>query len=43
MRESSNEHLEILNRLLEGDREQAAILLRLHLLGASRIKPRFGE
>jgi DNA-binding GntR family transcriptional regulator len=43
MRESSSEHLEILDRLLEGDREQAAILLRLHLLGASRIKPRFGE
>jgi len=43
MRESSNEHLEILNRLLEGEREQAAILLRLHLLGASRLKPRFDE
>ncbi len=42
MRDSSNEHLEILNRLLEGDQEQAAIFLRLHLLGASRIKPHFG-
>jgi len=39
---SSNEHLQILDRLLEGDQERAAILLRLHLLEASRLKPRFG-
>jgi DNA-binding GntR family transcriptional regulator len=41
MRESSNEHVAILDRLLGGDREQAATLLRLHLLGASRIRPNF--
>jgi DNA-binding GntR family transcriptional regulator len=43
MRESSGEHLAILDRLLEGDAEQAATLLQLHLLGASRIRPRFGS
>lgn len=42
MRDSCNEHVAILNRLSEGDQEQAATLLRLHLLGASRIRPRFG-
>jgi DNA-binding GntR family transcriptional regulator len=42
MRDSSNEHVAILDRLLGGDRDQAATLLRLHLLGASRIRPRFG-
>jgi DNA-binding GntR family transcriptional regulator len=42
MRESSNEHLAILDRLMGGDRDQAATLLRLHLLGASRIRSRFG-
>lgn len=42
MRESCNEHVAILQRLSEGDQEQAATLLRLHLLGASRIRPRFG-
>jgi DNA-binding GntR family transcriptional regulator len=42
MRESSNEHVAILDRLLGGDRDQAATLLRLHLQGASRVRPRFG-
>jgi DNA-binding GntR family transcriptional regulator len=32
MRESSAEHVGILDRLLEGDSEQAATLLRLHIL-----------
>jgi DNA-binding GntR family transcriptional regulator len=39
MRESSNEHLAVLDRLLAGDRQQAAALLRSHLLVVSSIKP----
>jgi DNA-binding GntR family transcriptional regulator len=43
MRDSCNEHIAILDQLLAGDEEQAAALLRLHLLGASRLRPRFGS
>lgn len=43
MRDSCNEHIAILDQLLAGDQEQAATLLRLHLLGASRLRPRFGS
>jgi DNA-binding GntR family transcriptional regulator len=40
---SCTEHVAILNRLIGGDREQAAVLLRRHLLGASRIRPRLAQ
>jgi DNA-binding GntR family transcriptional regulator len=42
MRTSCEEHLAILDTLIAGDREQAATLMRLHLLGASRVRPKFG-
>ena len=41
MRVSCSEHVAILDRLLAGEREHAATLLWRHLLGASRVKPRF--
>ncbi len=41
MRVSCSEHVAILDRLLAGEREHAATLLWRHLLGASRIRPRF--
>jgi DNA-binding GntR family transcriptional regulator len=42
MRISCEEHLAILDALIAGDRDQAATLMRLHLLGASRVRPKFG-
>jgi DNA-binding GntR family transcriptional regulator len=39
MRASSMEHLAVLDRLLAGDRDGAAILLRSHLLAFSSIQP----
>lgn len=42
MRESCEEHLGILEALLLPDSEKAAALMRLHLLGASRVRPAFG-
>lgn len=41
MRESCAEHLAILDRLLAGDREHAATLMRLHVLTASRLSSQF--
>jgi DNA-binding GntR family transcriptional regulator len=41
MRVSCSEHVAILDRLLAGEREHAATLLWRHLLGASRVRPRF--
>jgi DNA-binding GntR family transcriptional regulator len=41
MRVSCSEHVAILDRLLAGEREHAATLLWRHLLGSSRIRPRF--
>lgn len=41
MRESCAEHLAILDRLIAGDCEHAAALMRLHLLGASRLSSQF--
>jgi DNA-binding GntR family transcriptional regulator len=41
MRVSCSEHVAILDRLIAGEREHAATLLWRHLLGASRVKPRF--
>ncbi|MGH8310435.1 MAG: GntR family transcriptional regulator [Steroidobacteraceae bacterium] len=41
MRESCREHLGILAKVISGDQEQAATLLRLHLLGASAVRPQF--
>jgi DNA-binding GntR family transcriptional regulator len=41
MRDACTEHVAILDSLIAGDREHAASLLRLHLLGASRIHPQF--
>jgi len=43
MRDSCEEHLAILGALLADDREQAVALMRLHLLGASRVRPKFGR
>lgn len=42
MRESCAEHLAILDRLLAGDQEHAAQLMRLHVLAASRVRSQFG-
>src|SRR6201996_641387 len=41
MRVSCSEHVAILDRLLAGEREHAATLLWRHLLGSSRVRPRF--
>ena len=41
MRVSFSEHVAILDRLMAGEREHAATLLWRHLLGSSRVKPRF--
>lgn len=41
MRVSCSEHVAILDRLLAGEREHAATLLWRHLLGSSRLRPRF--
>jgi len=41
MRVSCSEHVAILDRLIAGEREHAATLLWRHLLGSSRIRPRF--
>lgn len=41
MRVACSEHVAILDRLIGGEREHAATLLWRHLLGASRVKPRF--
>ncbi|HKZ74170.1 MAG TPA: GntR family transcriptional regulator [Steroidobacteraceae bacterium] len=43
MRESCREHLAILAKLAAGEREQAATLLRLHLLDASAVRPQFNK
>lgn len=43
MRVSCSEHVAILDRLMAGEREHAATLLWRHLLGSSRVKPRFSE
>jgi DNA-binding GntR family transcriptional regulator len=43
MRESCREHLAILQAVAGSDREQAATLMRLHLLGASRVRPEFAR
>jgi DNA-binding GntR family transcriptional regulator len=43
IRVSCSEHVAILDRLMAGEREHAATLLWRHLLGASRVKPRFCE
>jgi DNA-binding GntR family transcriptional regulator len=41
MRVSCSEHVAILDRLMAGEREHAATLLWRHLLGSSRVRPRF--
>jgi DNA-binding GntR family transcriptional regulator len=41
IRVSCSEHVAILDRLIAGEREHAATLLWRHLLGASRVRPRF--
>ncbi len=41
VRVSCSEHVAILDRLMAGEREHAATLLWRHLLGSSRIRPRF--
>jgi len=41
MRVSCSEHVAILDRLMAGERDHAATLLWRHLLGSSRIRPRF--
>jgi DNA-binding GntR family transcriptional regulator len=41
MRVSCSEHVAILDRLVAGEREHAATLLWRHLLGSSRVRPRF--
>jgi DNA-binding GntR family transcriptional regulator len=41
MRQSCREHLAILAKVISGDREQAAALMRLHLLDASAVRPRY--
>jgi len=41
MRVACSEHVAILDRLLAGEREHAATLLWRHLLGSSRVRPRF--
>jgi DNA-binding GntR family transcriptional regulator len=41
MRVSCSEHVAILDRLMVGEREHAATLLWRHLLGSSRVRPRF--
>jgi DNA-binding GntR family transcriptional regulator len=41
MRVSCSEHVAILDRLMGGEREHAATLLWRHLLGSSRVCPRF--
>jgi DNA-binding GntR family transcriptional regulator len=43
MRVSCSEHVAILDRLMAGEREHAATLLWRHLLGSSRVKPRFSD
>ena len=43
MRVSFSEHVAILDRLMAGEREHAATLLWRHLLGSSRVKPRFQD
>ncbi len=43
MRVSCSEHVAILDRLMAGEREHAATLLWRHLLGSSRVKPRFSR
>jgi DNA-binding GntR family transcriptional regulator len=43
MRVSFSEHVAILDRLMAGEREHAATLLWRHLLGSSRVKPRFPD
>jgi DNA-binding GntR family transcriptional regulator len=43
MRVSFSEHVAILDRLIAGEREHAATLLWRHLLGSSRVKPRFQD
>src|ERR1700760_1940870 len=40
---SCSEHVAILDRLIAGEREHAATLLWRHLLGSSRVKPRFSD
>jgi DNA-binding GntR family transcriptional regulator len=41
MRQSCREHLAILAKVTSGDREQAAALMRLHLLDAGAVRPRY--
>ena len=41
MRVSCSEHVAVIDRLMAGEREHAATLLWRHLLGSSRIRPRF--
>jgi DNA-binding GntR family transcriptional regulator len=41
MRVACSEHVAILDRLIAGEREHAATLLWRHLLGSSRVRPRF--
>ena len=41
MRQSCREHLGILAKVIADDREQAAALMRLHLLDASAVRPRY--
>jgi DNA-binding GntR family transcriptional regulator len=41
MRVSCSEHVAILDRLMAGEREHAATLMWRHLLGSSRVRPRF--
>jgi DNA-binding GntR family transcriptional regulator len=40
---SCTEHVAILNRLIGGDREQASVLLRRHLMGASRMRGQLSQ